>query len=76
LPDDEKLSQCEGRHNAGLDRISTRVAQIIEVLHLSDEPLACTALDHCQGLDLFHTCLPGAKETAVNSFGRRTARRR
>jgi hypothetical protein len=28
--------------------ISTRVAQIIEVLHLSDEPLACTALDHCQ----------------------------
>ena len=28
--------------------ISTRVAQIIEVLHLSDEPLACTALDHCR----------------------------
>ena len=28
--------------------ISTRVAQIIEVLHLGDEPLACTALDHCQ----------------------------
>ena len=28
--------------------ISTRVRQIIEVLHLGDEPLACTALDHCQ----------------------------
>ena len=28
--------------------ISTRVTQIIEVLHLGDEPLACTALDHCQ----------------------------
>ena len=28
--------------------ISTRVAQIIEVLHLSDDPLACIALDHCQ----------------------------
>ena len=28
--------------------ISTRVTQIIEVLHLVDEPLACTALDHCQ----------------------------
>ena len=28
--------------------ISTRVAQIIEVLHLGDEPLACTALDHCR----------------------------
>ncbi len=28
--------------------ISTRVTQIIEVLHLVEEPLACTALDHCQ----------------------------
>jgi hypothetical protein len=28
--------------------ISTRVRQIIEVLHLGDEPLACTTLDHCQ----------------------------
>ena len=28
--------------------ISIRVTQIIEVLHLGDEPLACTALDHCQ----------------------------
>ena len=28
--------------------ISTRVTQIIEVLHLVDEPLACTALDYCQ----------------------------
>jgi hypothetical protein len=28
--------------------ISTRVTQIIEVLHLGDEPVACTALDHCQ----------------------------
>jgi hypothetical protein len=28
--------------------ISTGVTQIIEVLHLGDEPLACTALDHCQ----------------------------
>jgi hypothetical protein len=28
--------------------ISTRVTQIIEVLHLGDEPLAWTALDHCQ----------------------------
>jgi hypothetical protein len=30
--------------------ISTRVTQIIEVLHLGDEPLSCTALDHASAV--------------------------